>query len=178
MRELCPWHALTVKHQHEKAVQFSLEYQGFATLVPTYRAHRTWSDRVKELEIPLFSGYVFGRFPRADWARVIDTPGVTGVVAFGGVPAEISGSEIAALEAVMASKLHARPWPHLKAGDRVQIQHGPLRGLEGTLIRERIGLNQVLQFVVGVELLQRSIAVELAPDTIQPVRAPVALAAV
>ena len=68
MRELCPWYALSVKHQHELAVRSALEFKGFEALAPTYRARRRWSDRVKEIDLPLFAGYVFCRFafPRAD----------------------------------------------------------------------------------------------------------------
>jgi hypothetical protein len=49
MRELCPWYALTVKHQHEVAVRSALEFKGFEALAPTYRARRRWSDRIKEI---------------------------------------------------------------------------------------------------------------------------------
>lgn len=49
MRELCPWYALTVKHQHEVAARSALEFKGFEALAPTYRARRRWSDRVKEI---------------------------------------------------------------------------------------------------------------------------------
>ena len=68
--------------------------------------------------------------------QVMDAPGVAKVVAFGGQAAEISEGEIAAIRAVMAAKLPVRPWPHLKLGDRVLIERGPLRGVEGTLLRE------------------------------------------
>jgi transcription antitermination factor NusG len=170
MRELCPWYAVSVKHQHEQAVQSALVFKGFEALAPTYRARRTWSDRVKELDLPLFAGYVFCRFPFPERAKIIDTPGVAAVVAFGGQPAEIGGSEIAAIQAVMASKLPVRPWPHLKPGDRVCIQRGPLRGMEGTLLRERPEANSSLHLVIGIELLQRSISVALEPDMIVPVR--------
>jgi len=167
MRELCPWHALSVKHQHELAVQSALEFKGFEALAPTYRAQRRWSDRVKEIDLPLFAGYVFCRFPFAERTQVIDAPGVARVVEFGGQPAEISEAEIAAIRIVMASKLGVRPWPFLKPGDRVRVERGPLRGLEGTLLRE---MRSSLQLVIGVEMLQRSLAVELEPDMVVPVR--------
>ena len=161
MRELCPWHAVSVKYQHEMAVRSALEFKGFEALAPTYRARRRWSDRVKEIDLPLFAGYVFCRFPFAERIRVIDAPGVAKVVEFGGQPAEISEAEIAAIRTVMASKLTVRPWPFLKLGDRVRVERGPLRGVEGTLLRE-----DGLQLVIGVEMLQRSLAVELEPDMV------------
>jgi len=89
------------------------------------------------------------------------------VVEFGGAPAEISETEIAAIRAAMASKLPVRPWPHLKLGDRVRVERGPLRGIEGTLLRE--ALRDRWQLVISVEMLQRSLAVELEPEMVAPV---------
>ncbi len=66
----------------------------------------------------------------------------------------------------MASKLPLAPWPHLQPGDRVAVERGPLRGVEGVLLREK----NSLCLIVGVEILQRSIAVELDPDMIVPLR--------
>jgi transcription antitermination factor NusG len=164
MREQCPWYALSVKHQHERAVRLALEFNGFEALAPTYRARRRWSDRVKEVDRPLFSGYVFCRFAFAERVRVMDAPGVARVVEFGGAPAEISEAEIAAIRAVMDSKLPVRPWPYLKLGDRVRVEHGPLRGIEGTLLREVV--RERWQLVIGVEMLQRSLAVELESEMV------------
>jgi transcriptional antiterminator NusG len=169
MRELCRWYALSVKHQHEQAVRSALAFKGFDALAPTYRARRRWSDRVKEVDLPLFSGYVFCRFALVERVRVTDAPGVARVVEFGGAPAEISEAEIAAIRAVMTSKLPVHPWPHLKLGDRVRVEHGPLRGIEGTLLREAV--RDRWQLVIGVEMLQRSLAVELEAEMVAPVSA-------
>ena len=168
MRELCPWYALTVKHQHEVSARSALEFKGFEALAPTYRVRRRWSDRVKEIDLPLFAGYVFCRFAFTDRINVVDVPGVAKVVEFGGAPAEISDAEIAAIRTVMASKLAIRPWPYLKPGDRVRVERGPLRGVEGTLLREA---GDRLRLVIGIEMLQRSLAVEMETDMVTPVRA-------
>jgi len=168
MRELCPWYALTVRYQHEVAVRSALEFKGFEAMAPTYRTRRRWSDRVKEIDLPLFAGYVFCRFTFAERVMVLDAPGVAKVVEFGGAPAEVSEAEIAAIRAVMDSRLPVRPWPYLKAGDRVRVERGPLRGVEGTLLREE---RDRPQLVIGIEMLQRSLAVEVEADIVTPVRA-------
>ena len=91
-RELClstssdtpsQWFALTVKHQHERTTQSALESKLIPTLLPMYRVRNEWSDRTRELEVPLFSGYVFCRFPYSDRVRVLRTPGVRRIVGFG-----------------------------------------------------------------------------------------------
>jgi len=161
------WYALSVKHQHERRAEIALGSKGFEALAPTYRARRQWSDRSKNLDLPLFSGYVFCRFDFAERISVLDTPGVARIVAFGNGPAPVADQEIAAIKVAMASGLVVRPWPHLKPGDRVRIEDGPLRGVEGILLKEK----ESLRLVLGVELLQRSIAVELEPESIVPLRA-------
>lgn len=162
------WYALTVKHQHEKQVAEGLRQRGLEALLPLYRARRRWSDRIKELELPLFAGYVFCRFPFAHRLPVLNTPGVGGIVVLGRRPTPVADQEIADIRTVIASKLPLEPWPHLRAGDVVRIDEGPLRGLEGTLLR----VNDAYRVVVGVELLQRSIAVHLDPAMVSLLRRP------
>jgi transcription antitermination factor NusG len=175
-RELCPpienverthalqWFAVTVKHQHERRVEGALAFQNLEALAPVYRAQNRWSDRVKAIDLPLFSGYVFCRFAYGERVRVLNTPGVRRIVGFGNAVAPVEDAEIASLQAIGRSGAPVRPWPYLKPGDRVRVERGPLRGLSGTLIREK----DVFRLVIGVELLQRSIAAEVAPDMISP----------
>ena len=56
------WYALSAKPRHEKAVSHHLEIQKLESFLPLSFTWRTWCDRKKEVELPLFSGYVFCRF--------------------------------------------------------------------------------------------------------------------
>lgn len=167
-RELCPnsenWYAVTVRHQHERAALTALEHRRVSGLLPLYTVRSRWSDRVQTIQLPLFAGYVFCRFDPRRRAEVLTTPGVRSIVGFGGSAQPIAASEIEAIERLAASKLPVGPWPYLRPGGRVRIERGPLRGLEGTLLREK----DVFRLVIGVELLQRSIAAELSPEMITP----------
>ena len=166
------WYALMVKHQHERPLESALRHKGFEALAPFYKTRKRWSDRVKEIDLPLFPGYVFCRFRFDQRIGVLDTPGISRVVSFNGHPAPVSGEEIEAIRTVMAAKATVRPWPHLKPGDRVRIERGALRGIEGILLREK----EILRLVIGVGILQRSVAVEIDADCIGPVGAPHAVA--
>jgi len=161
------WYALSVRHQHERQTERVLQSRGWETLVPTYRSERQWSDRVKEIEQPLFAGYVFCRFPLSDRVHVEDTPGVVQVVKFNGLAAPLQDYEMNEIRAMMTANVRLSPWPYLKAGDRVRVERGPLRGLEGTLLRD----SGEARLVVSVELLQRSIAAEVDPAMVVPLRA-------
>jgi transcription antitermination factor NusG len=164
MTPRAPWYALTVKHQHERTIEIALTGKGFEAFSPMYRARRQWSDRTKEIERPLFAGYVFCRFPLEAKGLVLNTPAVSRVVQFGGTLAALPDAEIEAIRAIVASQLPVRPWPHLKPGDRVRIERGPLRGMVGVLLKEKCAL----ELIVSVELLQRSVAVQIDATGVVP----------
>jgi transcription antitermination factor NusG len=159
------WFALTVKPNHERAAAQALGFKDFEAFLPLYHTRRRWSDRIKELELPLFAGYVFCRFTTAERAKVLATPGVNSVVGFGSKPAPISEEEIGAVRTMIASGLPVGPWPYLRVGERVRIEAGPLSGLEGILTQ----VKDTWRVVVSVELLQRSVAAEVDRATLSAV---------
>ena len=166
------WYALTVKPRHERTGSQYLRESGFEEFSPVYRARRRWSDRHKELETCLFPGYVFCRFSHEQRLRVLRIPGITSIVGFARTPVPVPDAEIAAIQAMLKSGYRVEPWPYLHAGERVLIQQGCLVGLGGTLVREK----DCWRVIVNVELLQRSIAVEIdreAVTQIQDLRTPV-----
>ena len=58
------------------------------------------------------------------------------------------------------------PHPYLQAGRYVRLRNGPLAGLEGTLIRKK----EALRLVVSIEMLMRSVAVEVNASDVEPCR--------
>jgi transcription antitermination factor NusG len=159
MDEGACWYALAVKPQHEVRVFEGLsglaEIEGF---LPTYKDKRIWSDRVKILDAPLFPGYVFARFEYpARRVPVLRVAGVRSIVGFGSAPSPLADEEIGTIRTLVNSTFPVRPWPFLRAGQRVRIGHGPLRGVEGIVLEQK----DEWRMVVSVELLQRSISVLL-----------------
>lgn len=160
------WYALVVKPNHEKAVFQHLSVSEYETVLPLYRARHRWSDRVKEVTLPLFPGYVFCRFSYpSNRVRVLRVPGVRAVVTAGIEPAPIPDREIEAIQTVARSGLPIKPWPFLKVGQRVLVTNGPLRGVEGILIEFR----KTWHVIVSVEILQRSVAAEVDLDSVSPI---------
>ena len=151
------WYALYTRHQHEKCVHQVLTGKGFEAFLPLYTTAHKWKDRVKRVSLPLFPCYVFLRGPLSQWLPVLATPGVHTVVGFGGEPARISSVEIEAVRRVVESSVKVEPHPFLRCGDRVRVTAGPLRGLEGLLLRKK----NWCKLLLSVEMLQRSVAVEV-----------------
>jgi transcription antitermination factor NusG len=160
-----PWFALHVRSRCEKTVAASLHSKGYDQLLPLYRSRNRWSDRVKDVDLPLFPGYVFCRFDPTRRLGVLTTPGIVAVVGLGKAPQPVEPAELAAIQALASSGLPAVPWPYLKTGERVLIEHGALQGVEGILT----AVKKELRVVLSVTLLQRSVAVEIDRSLIRPI---------
>src|SRR6476620_10356495 len=122
------WYGLRTKSRFEKVAAASLEYKGYKSYLPCYRSRRRWSDRVTEIESPLFPGYVFCRFDRSNRLPILTVPGVVSVIGVGKEPMPIPDHEIEAIETVLRSGLHSQPWPYLPDGQRIRIEKGALTG--------------------------------------------------
>lgn len=163
-----PWFAIQVRTKHEIGIADYLGAKGYEQFLPLYKRRKVWADRIKEVQAPLFPGYLFCRFDPHARLPILKTPGVVQIVGNSRSPIPVCESEIAALQILVASGLPNRPCPFLQTGDRVEIQAGPLRGLEGLLVAFKGNTHLVL----SVTLLQRSVAVEIDSAFVAPVRSP------
>lgn len=154
------WFALTVRPNHEHAATRGLSNQGLETYLPVYRARKRWSDRLRESDAVLFPGYVFCRFGLREKLRVLQAPGVRSIVGSGKQPLAVEENEISAVRALLSSGRAIAPWPYVRIGQSVIIQHGPLAPLRGVILRTK-GSWRV---VVSVEALGASVSVEVDGD--------------
>jgi len=141
-----------------------LDGMGYETFEPTYRQRRKWTDRAKDIEIPLFPGYTFCRIDPQYRLPLLKLPGVVNLVGVANQPEPIPDVEICAIRAIIDTKLAVQPWPFLHVGQNVRIQKGPLAGVEGILV----GFKSDYRIVVSVKLLQRSIAAQLDGSWVIP----------
>jgi transcription antitermination factor NusG len=158
------WYAIRVRSRFEQAVSTALRGKGYEDYLPVYRSRRRWSDRSKDLELPLFPGYLFCRFDVQVRLPILTTPGVISIVGTGRAPVAICDQEIDAIQAVIRSGLHVQPWPQLVVGSRVVIEEGPLKGLEGVAM----DVKKKYRLFVSVPLLQRSVSVEIDREWVRP----------
>ena len=161
------WHALYVRSRHEKSVWGQLEAKAHEVFLPLYSSRHRWADRWKTVSLPLFPGYVFCRFNTHKRFSVLATSGVIDVVRVGSHPAPIDSAEIEAIQRVVNSQLPVESHPDLIQGESVTLNEGPLKGLTATVVEVR----NTLRLVVSIELLRRSVLVEIDRDWVVPCRA-------
>jgi transcription antitermination factor NusG len=148
--------------RHEKKIAEYLPSKDVDTFCPVYTAVRDWNGRRAQVQLPLFSGYVFVRIGLDQRVRVLEHPSVLQLVGFGGKPAAIPDAEMDALRSALSVR-QAKPHPFLAPGRRVRVRSGVFAGLEGTVIRRK----GTTRFVISVASIQRSIAFDLDSADIQ-----------
>jgi transcription termination/antitermination protein NusG len=157
--QLAQWYAIRTRSRHEKIVSEQLGQQGIESFLPLVKRTRQWSDRVKEVELPLFSGYNFVRIvlSSADKLRVLKAHGVAGFVGANGGATAIPENQIrdvrTLLESNVAFEEHGLP----RVGQRVRIRGGSLDGVEGVLTAHNGSQN----LTICLEPIQRSISISL-----------------
>jgi transcriptional antiterminator NusG len=155
------WFAVWTRNQYEPRVSEQLRRKCFEVFLPTVRIPSRRRDRRIMLDQPLFPGYLFLRFApsRAGYVAVASTDGVVRVLGDAWDALQpVPDDQVDAVRRLVTGAEDARavPWIHL--GDRVRILDGPLAGLEGLVRDRRRGR---ATFVVNVDLLQRSVGVEV-----------------
>ena len=162
------WHALWTRSHCEQLVHDQLAVKGFALFLPKIDQ---WSRRggVRRLiRVPLFPGYVFlhGAMDKGSYVEVLKARGLVQVLGERWDRlATIPDGEIDAIQRIVGARVPTLPYPYLREGQRVRITQGPLADVEGILVRTKP--NQGL-LVVSVDLLQRSVAVQVHCTSVTP----------
>jgi transcription termination/antitermination protein NusG len=161
------WYAIRTRSRHEKMVADQLDKQGIENFLPLIKRARQWSDRVKEVELPLFAGYTFVHvvLSSRDRLRVLQTHGVAGFVGINCCGTPIPDSQIRDIQTLLASKEPFEEQPFLRVGQRVRVRGGALDGVEGILSAR----NDDRSLVISLEPIQRSLSVRIQGYTVEPV---------
>lgn len=160
------WYALSVRARHEFVTREELVKKGIETFLPVVTKLSRWKDRKKRIEFPLFPGYLFVRVPsRPDaFLPVLKTRGASYLLSLEpGRPTPVPPEEIDSLRLLIESGEELDIYPQFKEGDRVRVKRGLLTGAQGTLAVK----NDQHMFLVNIELLGRSIGVNIYADDLE-----------
>ncbi|MFO7986674.1 MAG: UpxY family transcription antiterminator [Desulfatiglandaceae bacterium] len=165
------WYALHTKSRFEHKVYDGLCGKSFEAFLPRIQVMSRRKDRRKKIFVPMIPGYVFVRSTLAPEAyhRIIKTVGVVRMIAFKGEFVPARDEEIHSLMILNGTDRTVQNQAYMNKGDRVKIMEGPLKGLVGFYLRHKGNREKV---VVSVELLNRSLAVELEDWALEKVREP------
>lgn len=157
------WCAFYTLSRQEKELMRKLE----AASVPFYgplipRRLRSPGGRVRWSHVPLFPGYVFAPVDDeqrrialatntiARWIPVVDEAMLVG--------------DLRLVKLLIDAERPLTPEARLEPGDPVRVRSGPLRGLEGAVIRRR-GTERLL---IAVRFLNQGASIELEDVDLEP----------
>jgi len=151
------WYAAYTRANHERLVVTQLAERGVENFLPQYESVRKWKDRKVRLQMPLFPGYVFVHLAFQNRLKVLQVPGVSCLVGFGGKAVAVPEEEFARIRGLLQQGLRAEPHPFLTVGRRVWVRNGPLAGTQGILLRRKGNF----RLVISIELIQRAVVVDV-----------------
>lgn len=161
-----PWYAVHTRSRHEVKAYTGLLQKSIDTFLPRIEVWSRRLDRRKKILVPMFPGYLFVNHPAPsiDSAAKVNILKTFGVVRLlgnpgGGEPVPVPDGKIEDIQRLVLSKMEMHHFQYPLAGQRAMIIDGPLKGIEGVVLR---GDYEKEVFVVSVELLQRAVAVKLA----------------
>lgn len=139
MKTTSKWHVLYVKSRWEKKVHERIQEAGVESFLPLTKTVKTWSDRKKVVEEPLFKSYVFVNVKSPmDFHKALSVDGASAYIRFGREYAVVRDNEIEQIKLLLGSEeikdvKTAIELP--KAGETRKIAYGPLGGLECVVLR-------------------------------------------
>jgi transcription antitermination factor NusG len=153
------WFAVQTKPRHEKRVAAELEEKGVVAFLPLLSEVHQWSDRKRQVELPLFMTYVFVRIggDRSIRARILQTTGVFCFVGVRGMGVPIPDEQIETVQTIVREKIPYSAYPFLNVGQKVRVRGGSLDGICGVLS----AINNDRSLIVSIDSIQRSLAIRI-----------------
>lgn len=146
------WYVLYTAPRAEKQVVERLTMAGITSWLPLHRSPRVWSDRVKIVDIPLFSSYVFVNCKEHELRNLLNIYGVVRTVYYDGKPAVVRQKEIDGIRQF----LEEAACHELCLGEEVEILCGAMKHVSG-----KVAKIKKTHLVLFIEQLGATVCVNL-----------------
>jgi len=148
-------------------VSTQLTAKSVENYLPSFGEVHQWKDRKKFVEMPAFPGYVFVRFDGDGPARVeiLKTPGAVRILGNRETIEPVPDHEINSVRKLLLSSGKCIVHPFIREGARVRVRRGPLKDVEGILVR----IKSCDRLVVSIDLLSQAVATEVDANDVEPV---------
>ena len=162
------WYAVHTRSNFEKRIASELLAKKIENYLPLIREVHQWKDRKKLVELPVFPGYVFVRFADSSKKRleILKTAGTVRILGQGERIEAVPDPEIESIQHLLKSNVPCFAHPFLREGAWVRVKRGPLKDLEGLLVR----MKSNTRLVLSVTLLSQSVATEIDVSDVEVLR--------
>lgn len=162
VEESSQWWVMHTKARVEKTLARRLCEQNRSFFLPLFQNRMIRRGRVQTSYLPLFPGYLFVYGTEDDRLQTLKTNLV--VQCLDVLDQAQLYQDLHNVYRLMESGDALSPESRLEPGRPVEVVHGPLRGMEGHVIRRQ----NKLRFLVEIRLLQRGVSVEMESWMLSP----------
>ncbi len=142
--EKAKWFAVYTHFKREKIALKYLQRKGICAYLPTQKKVRQYTRKIRTVELPLISCYIFVKITKQEYVKVLETEHILNFVKFSKNLISIPEKEIELMKWVLGEGIEVNINKiSLHAGDQVEIISGNLTGLTGLLLQTQ-NKNQVL----------------------------------
>jgi len=143
------WYAVYIAPRAEKKVSERFSQNLISHYLPTKKVKRQWSDRKKEVIVPVINGYIFVNIKETEFRKILDVYGAIAFVSENKLPVAIPDYQIDRLKSMVeyADEQVEFSMEEFTPGEMVKIVKGPLEGI----IVELIDFNGNHKVVVRLE---------------------------
>ena len=161
------WYLIYCKPQQEGVAKDNLERQSYSVYLPLVSVRRRRKGKTVRIVDPLFPRYLFINLSdhTDDWGPIRSTIGVSSLVRFGQVPAQIPVSLIEGLrEREDSDGIQELPEQGFKIGDKVRIAEGVMEGFEAIFQCRKSNERVILL----LKIAENTAKIEIESNQIEP----------
>ena len=164
MEKKCWYVAYTHSRSEKKVQNYFEDILKLESYLPLVNVKRQWSDRVKWVELPLFTSYVFVKTTADNLHELANVFGVARFLSFEGRFAAVRDEEIDLIKKILkdGEEVSVEPRRFIR-GQKVIVTEGAFEGLEGTLMTE----HNTKRFIVKIAGIAQNISVSIPAKSLR-----------
>lgn len=158
------WRVAHVKSRREKALAHFLARENIGYYLPMFQKKQASSKRTRYSLVPLFSGYMFLRADEHERYRAICSNHIARIIDVYDIRQLLD--ELSQIRLTLSAGVPVYPYDFLNEGQQIRVKSGPLKDLEGIIVRK----TNACRLVLSVTSIMQSVSVEIDSDQVEPIR--------
>jgi transcription antitermination factor NusG len=158
--EKVDWYVAHTRPRCEKKLEQYCQREGYQTTLPCFKTVHKYKGKTVSFMKPLFPGYLFLRLRPAERQKVFQSDYVANLLDV--IDQELFERQLNDILKALDTDLEVQLAPEIKAGCRVKIKSGPLRGVEGH-VESRTGTVRV---ILRLDFISQAASVKMEADNL------------
>lgn len=154
------WKIIYTASRQEKKIAEQLEKNKIQFYLPLIETVRLWSDRKKNVQIPLFNGYVFVKPQDLEREKILQIPGVVKFLKYNGADAVVQEHVILQIKSLIEKGYDislVNESDKFEKGNKVEVVAGPMKNNIGYVYK----LNSENFMLIEMDMMGQTIKVKV-----------------